>query len=369
MRFGLILCVTVTLGACIDRSFTPAVPDALNIGKPYTVFAATSRKREPDGSFGPERSAQIDLLELTVSIPPSHQPGRLEFAYSQPDPATQFTIAERRVFASTGGFLRRLDETLATMPPDRREVVVFVHGYNATQAETAMRAAQLANDIDLPGAVVIYSWPSRGEILGYAYDNDSMMFARDGLERLLRDLRGVRANNVLLVAHSMGSVLAMEALRQADIREPGWSASALGAVVLMSPDIDIDVFRSQMQSLAPPPEPFVVMVSENDRVLNLSARLRGTAGRERLGNIRHAGRVAELPVEVIDATAFGRGAASSHFIAATSPALLAIFNEARVTAKSFRSEKLPIEYLLPPEVWERESATEIRLVRNQTSPK
>ena len=109
MRFGLILCVTVTLGACIDRSFTPAVPDALNIGKPYTVFAATSRKREPDGSFGPERSAQIDLLELTVSIPPSHQPGRLEFAYSQPDPATQFTSAERRVFASTGGFLRRLD--------------------------------------------------------------------------------------------------------------------------------------------------------------------------------------------------------------------------------------------------------------------
>ncbi|MFV0514580.1 MAG: alpha/beta hydrolase [Jhaorihella sp.] len=369
MRFGLVLCATLALGACIDRSHTPAVPAALSVGKPYTVFAATSRKREPDGSFGPQRSEHIDLLELTVSIPPSHQPGTLEFAYSQPDPATQFTIAERRIFASTGGFLKRLKGALGAMPPDRREVVVFVHGYNATQAETAMRAAQLAHDIGLPGALVVYSWPSRGEILGYAYDNDSMMFARDGLERLLRDLRGVGANNVLLVAHSMGSVLAMEALRQADIREPGWSARALGAVVLISPDIDIDVFRSQMQSLDPAPAPFFVMISENDRVLNLSARLRGTAGRERLGNIRHAGRVADLPVEVINATAFGRGATSSHFIAATSPALLAIFNQARVAARSFRYEKLPIEYLLPPEVWERESATEIRLVRNQISPK
>lgn len=363
MRLAFILCAVLALGGCIDRSYTPSVPGALAVGTPYSVFAATTRARKADGSYGYGRSDAMHLLEMTVSIPPTHTPGSLEYAYARPDPATQFTIAERQVFDTPGAFQDRLTETLKSLPPDQREVVVFVHGYNVTQAETAMRAAQLAHDVKMPGALVIYSWPSRGRVLGYAYDNDSMLFARDGLEQLLRDIQGVSKHGVLLVAHSMGSVLAMETMRQADIREPGWSARSLSGVVLISPDLDVEVFRSQMQSLEPVPQPFVVMISEKDRILNLSARLRGTADRERLGNIRNIDKVRDLPIDVVDTTAFSKGAQSSHFVPATSPALIAIFKDAQSTARSFGTERLAIEQLLPSIDGDRKTATEITLVQ------
>lgn len=369
MRVLLVLLALMGLAACTDRSFTPETPEALEVGTPFTVFAASTRERKGDGSYGFERSTDINRLELTVSIPPTHTAGQLKFAYSRPDPKTQFTIAERRPFDTKEGFHSRLKSVLRALPPQEREITVFVHGYNATQAETAMRAAQLANDIGLPGALVIYSWPSRGEVLGYAYDIDSMLFARDGLEQLLNDLDGLGANNVVLVAHSMGSLLSMETLRQADIRNPGWAARTLGAVLLLSPDVDVEVFRSQIQNLSPAPDPFLVMISEKDKILNLSARLRGTADRDRLGNLKHVDKVADLPIEVIDATAFSDSAASSHFVAATSPALLTILRDTRQATQVFGSEKLAIEQLLPPQSTQPASASnEIALVPPSNPP-
>ena len=347
MRYWMYICIAVVLTACTDRTYTPTVPEALEIGRAYTVFAASTREQRADGNFGFDRSQSIHRLELTVSIPPSRAAGQLDFAYSSPKPETQFTIAGRKEFPGPQAFDARLKAALAQLPPTEREVTVFVHGFNTTQAETAMRAAQLAYDIDLPGILVLYSWPSRGNPLGYAYDIDSMLFARDGLEQLIDELQGLGAKNILMMAHSMGGLLAMETMRQADLRDPGWADRSLRGVVLLSPDIDVEVFRSQMSALSPPPEPFIVMISEKDKILNLSARLRGAGASERLGNLKHVAKVADLPIMVIDATAFSDGAGSSHFVAATSPALIAMVRDARSTAKRFGSEKLVVESLLP----------------------
>lgn len=366
--FVFLLAGMLTLTACADRSYTPTTPEALHVGTGFTLFAATTRAQEPDGSYGYERSEQLGLLEMTVSIPPSHTPGELEFAYARPDPSTQFTMAARQELPSKQAFRTRLNQILAQKPRNQREVTVFIHGYNATQAETAFRAAQFANDIKLPGTMVVYSWPSRGKALGYAYDNDSMLFARDGLEQLLLELKSTQASRILLVAHSMGSLLVMETLRQIDLRQPGWSGSNIGGVMLISPDLDIEVFRSQMNSLTKVPQPFVVFVSERDKILNLSARLRGTSDRQRLGNIRSIDKVADLPIDIIDTTAFARGAGSSHFVAATSPAFLAMLDDAQVLNETFGTERLQFESLLPDEITRRQGAREITLLPAEEGP-
>ncbi len=70
MRHLFLFSVLVCLAGCADRSFTPVTPEALAVGTPYTVFAATTRAQESDGSFGFDRSKDLSLLELTVSIPP-----------------------------------------------------------------------------------------------------------------------------------------------------------------------------------------------------------------------------------------------------------------------------------------------------------
>lgn len=341
-----VLALALALAACADRSYTPTVPSALDIGTNFTVFAASSREPEGNGNFGFRRSEEVRFLELTVSIPPGHEPGKLDFGYANPDPRKQFTMAGRREFSDLATFRARLGEAIRAHPERDGEVALFVHGFNATQAETAFRAAQLANDIDLPGTQMIYSWPSKGKALAYAYDGDSALFARDGLERTLREIKAAGSGRIVLVAHSMGSLVTMETLRQIDIRDPGWAARNLGGVILISPDLDIEVFRSQMKSLSQVPQPFVVFVSEKDKVLNISSRLRGTYNPQRLGNISNINRIQDLPVTVINTTAFSKTAGSAHFIPATSPALLQMVNSAQRMNDTFGPDASPIEALL-----------------------
>ncbi|NRB18212.1 MAG: alpha/beta fold hydrolase [Rhodobacteraceae bacterium] len=356
----------VFMASCSDRSFTPVMPEALEVGTPKTIFVATIREPVSNGSFGPGRSDQYSLLELTVSIPPNRQPGQLSFAYAKPDPETQFTMAGRRVFSDPADFHARIKAEVANLPRDQREITLFVHGFNSTQAETAFRAAQLAQDIQLPGATMIYSWPSQGNPLGYAYDGDSVLFARDGLERMLREIRSADVGRVALVAHSMGSQLVMETLRQIEIQTPGWSAANLNGVVLISPDLDVEVFRSQMNRIAEVPQPFVVFVSSKDRLLNISGRLRGNHNSVRLGSLTSLEAVAGLPIKIIDTTAFSDDAVSSHLVAGTSPALIAILNSARATADAFGRDGDFIASLLPGQLTQADGATQVSL-RNTVS--
>ena len=92
----------------------------------------------------------------------------------------------------------------------------------------------------------------------------------------------------------------------------------LAGVVLISPDIDIDVFRAQARAIPKLPQPFVVFTSERDRILRLSARLSGQT--DRLGTLTDVTRVADLPITFLDVAAFNRG--SGHFNVGNSPALL-----------------------------------------------
>lgn len=359
---AVLVLAAIGLIACTDRSYTPVTPEALLVGTPKTIFAATVREPGPDNSFGTGRSDGYSLLELTVSIPPNHQPGQLNFAYAKPDPQTQFTMAKRRVFDDPADFRARLKEEMGHLPYNQREVSVFVHGFNSTQAESAFRAAQLAQDIQLPGATMIYSWPSQGNPLGYAYDEDSVLFARDGLERMLRQIRTARVGRIVLVAHSMGSQLVMETLRQIEIQTPGWSAANLNGVVLMSPDLDLDVFKSQMNRIENVPQPFIVFVSSKDKLLSISSRLRGTRSSDRLGNLSSLDAVAGLPISIIDITAFSDDAVSSHLVAGTSPALIAMLNSARQTAKSYGRDRILIDNILPGNVSINSGTTQVSLL-------
>ncbi|WP_052265380.1 alpha/beta fold hydrolase [Ruegeria sp. ANG-R] len=353
LRYLIIIANLFLLTACVDRSVTEIMPNALKVGTPATIFAATTRAREPDGSYGSRRADGLRYLELTVSIPPSHTPGELEFSYANPNPNKQFVVADVTEFAGPQELKSRLTGV--------DDVVIFVHGYNATQTETAFRAAQLSHDIGIPGTTLIYSWPSQARGLGYAYDLDSMLFARDGLEQTIRYLKSIGVKRVVLIAHSMGSALSMEMMRTAELREPGWSKRNLEGVILISPDLDVDLFRSQMNSITDPPNPFVVMVSKKDKILNISTRLRGTADSERLGNISSVDALAEYPINVIDTTAFNSDAGSSHFVAATSPALLAILSSVRRVSSTFGPDRPGIDVLVPPSERSRDGATEIVL--------
>ncbi|MGH9600759.1 MAG: alpha/beta hydrolase, partial [Terriglobales bacterium] len=71
----------------------------------------------------------------------------------------------------------------------RRELLLFVHGFNYTLAEAAERAGQLQHDLDFTGPTVLYSWPSQESPRKYREDEDSLENSTSTLAEVLEELQ------------------------------------------------------------------------------------------------------------------------------------------------------------------------------------
>ncbi len=323
-----LFCSLILIGCSVNRNALILTPDIENVGVEQTIFVATTRKKNDLGEYDHERSTQLSFQEVTVSVPPEHTSGSLTYSHNDPDPNRDFVIADIKELTSQNEFSQEFKHAQRAKDWKNREVTIFVHGYNSSHPESIYRATQIAHDVNLPGTMMVYSWPSRNSAFGYAYDLDSMLFARNGLENTIRAVKDAGAKRITLIAHSMGTALTMEMLRQTEFKSPGWAARTLNGVMLVSPDLSVDVFKSQMDSFTNVPQPFAVIVSERDQVLGWSAKLRGTYLSQRLGNIGSAEDLSDYPVQVIDLTAFSNDAETGHFVAASSPSFLKLFNQA-----------------------------------------
>lgn len=77
-------------------------------------------------------------------------------------------------------------------------------------------------------------------------------------------------------------------------------AKHVNDIVLAAPDIDIDLFKSQLKRIGPMPRPFTVIVSRDDKALRISRTIAG--GKERVGAFSNDQELAELGAVVIDVT-------------------------------------------------------------------
>lgn len=333
---GVLLALLVLVG-CAPRAQLVPAPVPEGVSHIRTVFVGTTRKLDPGIGFGPERSSEVTFARYEVSVPDQREPGTVTWPLrrKEADPATQFILTHAGVFARPADFRAALGRELARRPAGDREAVIYVHGFNNSFDEALLRLVQLTEDFDLPSVAVHFSWPSAASPLGYAYDRDSVLMSRDGLQRLIDEVQAAGARRVILVGHSLGSMLIMETLRQMAIADPGSPARRISGVVLISPDLDVELFRAQAQRIGRLPQPFGIFVSRRDRVLRLSAEITGR--RDRLGNLRSIERLADLDVTVVDVTAFTADAAG-HFVLGSSPALISLFTRAHAFDSAFRAD-------------------------------
>jgi esterase/lipase superfamily enzyme len=271
--------------------------------KDHTILVSTTRARDPRPGtyFGGERSRSVNYATLTVAVPQTHVPGEIEWPSRAPgDPMTDFVVRDAAYLDGERAFIRSLNAQLAMRRPGKRKVFVFVHGYNTMFAEGLYRFTQVAHDADAPGVPVLFSWASRGNLTDYVYDSNSATAARDELEHTLRLVFASNAEEINILAHSMGNWVTVEALRQIKISANKPLTSKLGAVILAAPDIDIDVFKAQMRRFGKPRKPFFIVVSRDDKALRFSNFIAG--GKSRLGAYNDDAELTALGAVVIDMT-------------------------------------------------------------------
>lgn len=344
------------LAACSPRgSFTPAPPDRAN-AVDASIFVGTTRT-PVNSEFGFGRSDQLSFLQYDISIPKNREPGELSWPprTRAPDPSRDFLTAKEVLFPSSDSFRSAL--ALKVRSERQTTAVVYVHGFNVNMAEGVYRFIQMHHDLQVPAVAVHYSWPSRGSALGYIHDRDSATFARRGLEELLDEVAAAGFREIIIVSHSLGASLTMETLRQMALSRDNRGLERVRSVVLIQPDIDVDVFRSQARDIGTLPQPFVIFGSSADQVLNLSARISGAP--ERLGNLSDISRIADLDVTYVDTKNFSAG--SGHMNLATSPALISLFGGIEDIDKAFTSDEKGRVGLFPGIVLTVRNATEVVL--------
>ncbi|MEP9368147.1 alpha/beta hydrolase [Xanthobacter sp. VNH20] len=303
---ALLLAAATLLSACADRPgadvLAPNLTEAPG-AKPHTVLVATTRARDPRPGtlFSGERGNGLDFATVTLTVPPAHQPGGIEWPKQAPgNPATDMVVHEAVYRDTDQEFVRDLNAQLALLPAGSRNVLVFVHGYNTMFSEALYRLTQMAHDSDVPGVPVLFSWASRGKTEDYVYDNNSATAARDNLERTLSLVASSKAEKITIMAHSMGNWVTVEALRQMKIGGKGIPPNRIGNVVLAAPDIDVDVFKSQLKRFGKPEKPFIVIISRDDKALGFSDFLAG--GKVRLGAYTNDNELVGLGAVVVDMT-------------------------------------------------------------------
>ncbi|ESR26739.1 alpha/beta hydrolase [Lutibaculum baratangense] len=283
LRHPVVILMLVFLAGCAGRAQGVLVPYAGEVTGTSRVemLVATTRSATPDEPgrmFSGARGEGLTYADIAISIPPDEvrQIGDVQWPRSLPgDPSRDFvTLKADRVAEETA--FRRLDEMTARQG---RHVLVFIHGYNNSFEDAVYRLAQIVHDSRAPIVPVLFTWPSGGGLFGYGYDRESANYSRDALERLLAKLAADRSvGEITVLAHSMGNWVTLEALRQMAIRD-GRVARKIGDVILAAPDVDVDVFRTQIAAIEGEGPRFTLFVSRNDRALAVSRRVWGSSAR------------------------------------------------------------------------------------------
>ena len=307
-----VLIVFALLAGCGSRAvvmYAERHPDA----QTKVMYVVTQRALgQANDNFGEERNFGLNQFRAEVSIPPTHEVGEIEWPSGTPNAATDFVITDSRLLRSKAEMMRNLNAERVG-----GETMMYVHGYNNSLSEAMYRFAQIKTDFEVPGPSVLFSWQSAGDPRGYVYDRDSVLFARDDLVQTIRTVSAGDGHSVWLMAHSMGAQLTMEALRQIALSGQRDLLNRVSGVVLISPDIDPDLFRSQVEAIGELPTPIAIFVSHTDRALGLASLITGR--KERLGVIDSPRHVEGLDVRVVDFTALSDGENGGHLVPVTAP--------------------------------------------------
>jgi len=287
MGLALIACAACTSGRPSQGVLVP-VAETVEGASRVSVLAATNRRRATaEGDmFSGERGDELSYAAVTVSIPPdgARKPGQVQWPGAVPGNPQRDFVTVSANYLDKRAFSAAISN--AAKQSGRTKVLVFVHGFNNRFDDAVYRFAQIVHDSKAEGIPVLFTWPSRGELrlAAYTYDRESANYSRDALEQLLDTLAAnPQVKEVNILAHSMGNLVTLEALRGKAIGGRGKIGSKIRNVFLVAPDVDVDVFRTQIQRMGNPRPRFALFVAQDDKALDLAQFIWG--GSQRLGDI------------------------------------------------------------------------------------
>jgi esterase/lipase superfamily enzyme len=219
--------------------------------------------------------------------------------YIKPGPVERLSKAD---------FVKRLQGNVDASV--NKSIFIFIHGFANSFNDACRRTAQMAWDLDLSSAPVMFTWPAKGgsTITEYQHDYQSAQNSVDltvEFLRLIAEQSGATSINV--IAHSLGNRLLLSALKTLEDR--GLATKPMfDQVVLAAPDIDREGFTQASAALKKLSKHASLYASSHDTALDASREFWGNS--PRIGDANFLSvfeNVDTIDVSTIDFQLFGMG--------------------------------------------------------------
>ena len=258
------------------------------------LFYGTNRQRRLSDLSGqrvfePVATDATTFGRLTITVPRSRREnigGKIPMIANERKRVTNndrgnvFAIWDDQTLAREW-FIEISREELAA-DPAKKKAIVYVHGFNTTFRNASFRAAQIKYDLEFEGPVYFFSWPANGQGGGEALDylsdlDDADLSAAPLAEFLLTVRETVGADTkIYAIAHSMGTRVFMNALRDISFRSGGKNGERplINRLVLAAGDLDRSVFLSWLDKTQAMIGDLTIYASDKDKALRGAIWLR-----------------------------------------------------------------------------------------------
>ena len=250
-------------------------------GVVFPVWFGTNRRPHPRGNgFAGDRHDRVTRGRVEVYIPQAHRFGETGSAFWQR--LLRFDLRDDSLRVQhiqpqeRDAFFSEIQAAAAAARENGEapHALFFLHGFNVTFEDAAIRAAQIGFDLKVPGPTAFFSWPSRGSVTAYPADEASIESSEQAITDFLVDFtQNCGAAKVHVIAHSMGNRGLLRALQRIAANAETQGQVKFGQIFLAAPDVDRDLFLNLARLYPEHAERTTLYASGADRAVHLSAKL------------------------------------------------------------------------------------------------
>ena len=261
-----------------DSYFPPGTPEFHLQDGPtsndvdYPIWFGTTRRTLSDAAgrivgFSDRRDAAIHYGRVFVTIPKGHKTGSIGGGSHRPGIDPPLKVRDITLEENEARFIALARAQLSEVTgPANNYLVIFIHGYNNSFTDAALRAAQLGQDLDVPkNHMMMFSWAANSKLIRYTYDEATV----DTSERYFRDFlisagKIADGRKIHVIAHSMGNRALLRVIA-AGIRETTEQDNLhFGQIILAAADVDKDLFMQLAPSYLKAADRTTVYISPYD---------------------------------------------------------------------------------------------------------
>lgn len=294
-------------------------------GREYPVWFATNRRpARSNQGFSSQRDDVTHFGRCRVFIPKCHKIGSLGSGFfrrliSGEDDRLRLMSTCR---LSEANFWMELSAGLSGLSAEDRHAVIFVHGYNVSFQEAALRAAQIGCDLAIEGGVAFFSWPSLGRITSYLADSASIEASEVALaDFLVRFAQESSASKIHVIAHSMGNRGLLRAVERVVRHARGGSNKFIDQIILAAPDVDVGTFRHLCAAYGFLANRTTLYVSRRDLAVRTAKQL------HRFDRVGYAPPVCVVPgIDTVNVTQVDMSVLGHGYVAEARPVLVDMYD-------------------------------------------